>query len=173
MSEALIWGIVLIGIAFLLVGVEVFIPSMGLIAMVASFCAIAGIIALFQESAGWGVTGLSTVLLGGIGAFLFAIRVLPHTPMGSGLILGEFDEDQPDPAAIEANERRALEEALEGATGVAATSLHPVGSATIEGARVEVIARTGAIEIGTPIRVVEVRGNEIYVRPIETDTDRA
>ena len=161
------WGAVLIGIAFVLGIVEIFLPSMGLIAAVAGLCALGGIIALFQESAAWGITGIGTVVAGAIAGFVCALKVLPHTPMGRGLILGSFDEEQPDDALREANERRELEQALEGATGVAKTDLHPVGHAEIEGARVEVIARTGAIESGTPVRVVEVRGNEVYVRPVD------
>ncbi|GAB4519764.1 MAG: hypothetical protein Tsb0013_23510 [Phycisphaerales bacterium] len=167
MSENVIWGTVLIGVGFVLALIEIFIPSMGLIAAVAGLCALAGVVALFQEGAAWGFTGLGAVIIGAIGAFIFAIKILPHTPMGRGLILGDFDEEQPDDHLRESAERRALEQALEGATGVARTDLRPVGSADIEGARVEVIARTGAIEAGTPVRVVEVRGNEVYVRPVD------
>ncbi|MEM1423607.1 MAG: NfeD family protein [Planctomycetota bacterium] len=164
MSDNIIWGGSLIGIAFVLGLVEIFIPSMGLIAAVAGLCALGGVVALFQEGVAWGFTGMGTVVIGAVSGFFLAIKVLPHTPMGRGLILGDFDEEQPDDALREANERRELEEALQGASGVAKTDLHPVGHAEIEGARVEVIARTGAIEAGTPIRVVEVRGNEVYVR---------
>ncbi len=165
MSDFVIWGAVLIGTAFVLAILEVFIPSMGLIAAVAGLCALAGVIALFQEGASWGITGAGAVVLGAITIFVFGVRVLPHTPMGRGLILGSGDDTDNNDAARELTERRALEEALLGATGVSKTSLHPVGTAEIEGARVEVIARSGAIDAGTPIRVVEVRGNEIFVRP--------
>ena len=167
MSENVIWGVVLIGTGFVLAAIEVFLPSMGLIAAVAGLCALGGVVALFQESAGWGFTGLGAVSLGALGAFLFALKVLPHTPMGRGLILGDFDDEQPDDRLKDANELRELELALEGAVGTAATDLRPVGTAEIEGSRVEVIARTGAIDAGTPVRVVEVRGNEVYVRPTD------
>lgn len=165
MSDNLIWGLVLIGSGFVLGVIEIFIPSMGLIAAVAGLCAIAGIVALFQEGTAWGVTGIGVVIFGAISAFIFGIRIFPYTPMGRGLILGHHDEDEhPDEGLASRTERRELAQALEGASGVTLTALHPVGNAEIEGARIEVIARHGSIEKGTPVRVVEVRGNEIYVR---------
>jgi membrane-bound ClpP family serine protease len=168
MSDNVLWGVILIGGAFVLALIEIFVPSMGLIAALAGLCALGGVVFLFQEGAAWGLTGIGVSVAGAVGAFVFALRVLPHTPAGRGLILGgarDVDDDEIPPTTPA--DQRELEQALLGAEGVVKSPLHPVGTAEIEGARVEVIARTGVIDAGTRVRVVEVRGNEIYVRPID------
>lgn len=166
-SDYVIWGVVLIGCAFALAALEIFVPSMGLIAAVSSLLAIAGVIALFQEGPAWGLTGLGAVLMGVVVGIIFVIRILPHTPMGRGLILGsDLDDEDRAPGEDSLHARRELEAALLEAEGVATSALHPVGFAEIDGARVEVIARSGVIDKGARLKVVEVRGNEIYVRPI-------
>jgi membrane-bound serine protease (ClpP class) len=53
---------------------------------------------------------------------------------------------------------------LLGSTGVALTQLRPSGMASINGQRVDVVAETGLIERGTPIKVVQVEGVRVVVR---------
>ena len=58
------------------------------------------------------------------------------------------------------------EQALVGAVGTALNDLHPIGTAQIEGAKIEVLAEGGAIDAGTPLRVTKVEGNQVKVRAI-------
>ncbi|MBZ0170816.1 MAG: hypothetical protein K8E66_00400, partial [Phycisphaerales bacterium] len=59
----LIWGLALIGIAAVLLLVEVFVPSGGLIAAIAGVSALSGVIMLWNFSTMWGIIGLLAVLI--------------------------------------------------------------------------------------------------------------
>lgn len=50
-------------------------------------------------------------------------------------------------------------------SGVALTNLRPCGTATIDGRRVDVITEGSMVAPGTPVRVIEVEGLRIVVRP--------
>jgi membrane-bound serine protease (ClpP class) len=128
--------------------------------------AIGGVVAFWRVSALWGFSSTVVVMVLVPVCFNFAIRVMPHTPIGKRLILGAADEE-----TDRAEERRELEtlereRSLMGVEGTAATDLRPVGTARLNGERVEVSAESGTIEAGTPVRVVSVSGKLIKVRPI-------
>ena len=168
MSEDILlyWGFGLIGAALALAIVELFIPSGGLIAVTAGLVAIAGIVAFWKVDWIWGVLSLVGTGVAGVGLFQFAIKIMPYTAVGRGLILGDQDGEDAARRAQEERARYEAERALIGATGVALTSCRPVGSAEIEGTRIEVLAVGGSIESGTPVKVVSVEGNQVKVRAI-------
>jgi membrane-bound serine protease (ClpP class) len=55
---------------------------------------------------------------------------------------------------------------LVGAKGHAATDLRPAGKARIQHELVDVIAEGEPLDSGTPVVVVEARGNRVVVRAI-------
>lgn len=166
MEDLLFWGFGLIGVALGLAVLELFIPSGGIIAIAASVVAIAGVVAFWKVSWIWGLTSLVGAIVAGVALFQFALKVMPYTPVGRGLILGDQDNEFASRRAEEERQRLETERALVGATGVAITDCRPIGSAEIEGTRIEVLAVGGIIEQGTPVRVVHVEGNQIKVRAI-------
>jgi hypothetical protein len=93
-EDLLIWGFGLIGAAFALAILELFIPSGGIIAVTASVVAIGGVVAFWQVSWVWGVTALLGSIIAGIVLFQFALKVMPYTPVGRGLILGGPDDEE-------------------------------------------------------------------------------
>ena len=168
MESYLFWGICLLLAAVLLLFVEVFIPSMGLISLTAFVLAIAGVVCLFQVSAAWGVVGLLSFLVFGCGAFMFALRIMPNTWIGRRLMYGddaakhEHDgEDAPPPV-----EERGEFDALVGMEGVALTDLRPVGTVRVGEQKIQAVSETSLIRGGARIRVVSVDGNQLRVRPI-------
>lgn len=167
MTEKLVWGFSLVGIAFALVILEFIVPSGGLIALTAVLIAIAGVVAFWMEDPMWGIISAGGVLVFGVAAIIFFFKVFPYTPVGRGLILGGDaggrQEEEADAFRSE-QKRRETEQALVGAEGVALVDLHPIGSVEIEGNRVEALAEGGWIERGTRIVVVSVSGNQIKVR---------
>lgn len=158
------WGMGLFAAAGLLVVVELLIPTGGIVGLVASLTAIAGVVAFWQVNELLGIASLLGSIVLGVGAFFLAFRVLPNTPLGRGLVLMENEEDERRHEEALRAEREAAQ-ALVGAEGVAMTDLRPVGSAEIEGARVEVLAQGGSLDAGTRVRVVSVEGNQVKVRP--------
>jgi membrane-bound ClpP family serine protease len=156
-------GVGLLAVAFLLIVVEAFVPSGGIIGIVAVLCAVAGIVSLFQYKTSWGVSGMLTTVVLGPMVFFFAVSMLPSTPFGRRLI-GEPSEAEL--ADREANERalRDRYQAMVGLEGVAITDLRPVGEARFGGERHEVLAEGGLIEAGTAVRITRAEPNMIKVR---------
>lgn len=162
----LIWGIVLIVVGFLVLGLEVFVPSGGVLAVTSGLVAIAGIVCLFRYDTTWGLTGtLAVVVIGPLmGAFL--LKIWPDTPLGRRLVHGDVTEEDRAQAHLNEQNERMERLALVGAEGVAITTLRPVGTAKIGAERVEVLSESGWITAGTPIKVTAVDGLEIKVRQI-------
>ena len=166
MGDPVLWGSGLIGLALALAILEVFIPSGGLIGMAAGVIALAGVVAFWTESWLLGVASLAATIVAGVALFQFALKVMPYTPVGRGLLLNDAPDAEANRYAAE-HDRHEAERALVGAEGVAVTDLRPVGAADIDGERVEVLAEGGAIGAGRRIRVTRVEANQIKVRPAD------
>lgn len=160
----LYWGLGLLAASLLLIVVELFVPSGGIISIGAGICAIAAVVVLFRHDTTWGLIGLLAVMVLGPMAFAFAIKVYPSTPIGRRMLFGESGED----AATEQVDRVAKERervhALLHAEGFALTDLRPVGTIEIDGARHDALAEGGMIEAGTKIRVSRISDGQIKVR---------
>lgn len=156
------WGVALIGAACLLVFVEVFIPSGGLIAVASAAAACAGIVMLFLHNPMSGIIGLLATMILGPMAIAFAFRMFPHTPIGRRMILGARPSDP-----TEGVTHQETLHAMIGAEGDAITDLRPVGVVRIDGERHDALAEGPMIEAGSRVRVVIVEANQIKVRKID------
>jgi membrane-bound ClpP family serine protease len=161
MDTQLLWGLILLGIALVIVGVEVFVPSAGVLGLTALVVAIAGVVLLYKYDTPWGVAGTGLVLFGGPVIALLGLRIFPQTPMGRRLILGAQEEDAEDaPPAVD---RLA---ALVGQEGVVVTDLRPVGVIRIGQEKVDALSETRLVRAGERVRVVSVEGGTRKVRPV-------
>jgi len=161
----LYWGLGLLAASLLLVVIEVFVPSGGIISFLAMGTAAAGVYCLFRVSPTWGIIGILCVIILGPAAFAFALRVWPSTPMGKKM-MGEKT-----PAQVEAERLAELKErerltAMIGAEGVVLTDLRPVGVVQIGTQRMDALAESSFIRAGTKVRVTVVEPNQIKVRAI-------
>ncbi len=161
----LLWGFALMVAALLLVFLEIFVPSGGIIGLTAGVTAIASVVVFWRVSPLWGITGLLVLLVLAPVALNFAVRLMPNTPVGKRLILSE-DAESLQKRSAQVQQQAEQEQALVGATGLALTSLRPVGTVEIEGTRLEALAEGGAIETGTRVRVTSVQGNQVKVRAV-------
>jgi membrane-bound ClpP family serine protease len=165
-NEAMLfWGLGLLAAGLLLVIVEVFVPSGGLIALTATGCSIAGIYCLFRYSTTWGLVGVLIMLFLGPLVFMFALKIWPSTPIGRR-IMGERPPEVVEAERLADFKEREAMQSLVGAEGKVLTDLRPVGLAEIDGRRYEVLAQSSFIPAGSSIRVTVVEGNQIKVRPI-------
>jgi len=92
-----------------------------------------------------------------------ALHWLPDTTMGRKLILHAptSDEVLPDDPKL-----RSLKD-LVGKVGRARSKMLPAGVVKFEGRTVDCVSEGMAIEPGTWVRVMEVRGNRVVVRPLD------
>lgn len=168
MSENLVWGLALFGIAGLLFVLEILIPSGGIIGLVAIAIALAGVVAFFFENVYLGGASLAGLILLIPLLINFALKIIPNTPLGRRLILGEDEEEEVAEARRE--EARRTEEqrkrALIGAEGVTMTAMRPIGQVKIDGVVIEASCETGMIEAGVKVRVTRLDGFVVKVRPV-------
>ncbi|MCB9845646.1 MAG: hypothetical protein H6811_06640 [Phycisphaeraceae bacterium] len=166
MDEYLMWGLGLLGASLLLVVLEVFLPSGGVIAVASVLTAVAGVVALFIFDTLWGVVGLlGTVILAPI-VFFGGLNVWRNTPIGRRMIGAPSDEElerqrREENAAVEARL------AMLGSEGVAVTALRPVGVVRIDGQRHDAQAEISFIEPGDAVRVTHVDRFQMKVRAVK------
>lgn len=144
-------GLVLIGVDFYLPGFV--LGSIGIVLMLWS-------VGLCYQHFGlnWACVAFIGESVLGVGTGIAAIKYLPETAAGRKMILSHNQtgtHSASEPAAH-----------LIGKQGVAQTLLRPSGMAMIEGKRLDVIAESGVIEIGSAIKVVAVEGTRIIVRKL-------
>ena len=175
-DAALLWAIALLGASIVLLFLELFVPSGGLIGVLAGVAAICSIIAFFRYDTTWGLVATGMYLLLGPMAVIYGLKWWINSPMGKRMILRgpddaaeSLDPDSPAPMSPEhaRRERQAQLRQLIGAHGVALTVLRPVGTVKIEGQRLDALAESGVIESGSPIVVTDVYDNQVKVRQVE------
>lgn len=168
METLLIWGIGLFLLALLLLVIEFFIPSGGLIGFLSLASAVAGCVAFWRVGMWWGIASTSSVIVLTPLAVVFAFKVMPYTPFGKELFLhdpADIDDEVALQREREQAAQREAEHALIGTVGSVVVPCRPIGAAILEGQRVEVLSVSGQIEVGQSVRVVGVDGNTIKVRP--------
>jgi membrane-bound ClpP family serine protease len=159
------WAILLLLIGCSLVVLEVFIPSGGIISILAGVAFITSLIIAFWEGP---TTGPTTGLVF-VGIMVFAIPTLimlafkywPKTRMGKAF-LGELPRE--DEVAPEDSRRTLI-----GRVGVARSKMLPSGAVEIDGQMIDAVTQGQAIEPGAYVVVVEVRANRVVVRPAGKD----
>jgi len=159
------WAILLLMAGCVLVVLEVFIPSGGIISILAAVAFIASLVIAFQESATTGPT--TGFLFAAVTVFAvptlvaLAFKYWPKTPMGKAF-LGELPTDED---VLTQDPRRGLL----GRVGVARSKMLPSGTVEIDGQMIDAVSQGRAIEPGTYVVVVEVRANRVVVRPAAKD----
>ncbi|MCE2968136.1 MAG: NfeD family protein [Phycisphaerales bacterium] len=171
-SSTLFWGLALLGLAVLLLVIDVFVPSMGVLALT-SFCvAVAAVVVLFNYSQTWGLIGATLVVIGGPIAFFFLLNIMPSTPIGRRLVLGStaaVDGGAVDAAGQGgAGAQNSAEARLIGKQGVVLSDLRPVGTIRIDQTRYDALSDLGLIRAGTTVKVVAVDGATLKVRAVGT-----
>lgn len=169
MSEVLIWwGFGLFAASVIVLVLELFVPSGGVLGLLSAGLAVAGVVCFWRVSPAWGMTSLLAVLILGPLMLAFFVKIWPDTPVGRMMILGAGAAEEHERAehehAIDA--QRASLESLVGATGRALTDLRPVGIVVIDGQRRDALAEGAWIEDGTEVRVIRVEGSQLRVRAL-------
>lgn len=164
MEAALIWGLGFLGLGLLMVVIDMFVPTFGVLSLVAAGCGITGVVILFNHSATWGMIGAACVLVGGPAAFFFGLQIMPKTPLGRRLVLGGADDDGEDRAPPADTDPF---KALVGQEGVVVTDLRPVGVIRIGEERLDALSETVVMRAGTKVKVVGVvDGRMLKVRQV-------
>lgn len=161
-------AVVLLLVGFGLVILEVFFPSGGLIGFL-SACAILGSIVMgfrCEPRPVVGITLLLTAVFGVPVVLMIALHYLPQTAMGRKVLLmaPSSEEVLPDDPKM-----RSLK-GLIGQVGRAKSKMLPSGVIVVAGRTIDAVSEGMAVEPGQPVRIIEVRGNRVVVRPVDEET---
>lgn len=161
--DPLVWAGLLLLVGLALVMTEVFVPSGGVLGILSATAILAAIILAFYKSGP--TAGFVFVLVAIIAVptiLALAFRWLPDTPVGKRLLasLPTAEEVLPDN-----EERRALRR-LVGKVGRAKTRMLPSGAVEVEDRVVDAVSEGLSIEPGQPVRIVDVQGTRVTVRPV-------
>ncbi|MEM1331272.1 MAG: NfeD family protein [Planctomycetota bacterium] len=163
-QELLFWGVALIAAAALLLVIEVFVPSGGIIAIVSAVVAIAGVVSLFRYDATWGMIGVLSVMVIAPLVLGFGLKVWPNTPIGRAMMHGPGGEEAEQRRVEQERLASAEADALIGAEGEALTDLHPSGTVRVDGTRHDALSDGAWIDRGATIVVVGRSLNDLRVR---------
>jgi membrane-bound ClpP family serine protease len=161
--DPLAWSVLLLLLGCALVVMEVFIPSGGVISVMAAVSFIASIYIAFEggEAPLRGLLFTAATVIAVPAMLAVGFKFLPRTPVGKAF-LGEL----PSEAEILPEDPRR---ALIGRVGVARSKMLPSGAVEIDGQMVDAVSQGQAIEPGAYVMVVEVRANRVMVRPAGND----
>jgi len=152
------------GVGLALLMAEIFIPSGGLIGFLSFSSIVAAIVMAFYQSGP--VTGVGFLLIACVAvpvALIAAFRLLPDTPMGKRLLAGIPTAEE---VLHDSDERRQLR-GLVGRVGRAKSRMLPSGAVVIDNQIIDAVSEGQPIEPDEPVRVIEVRGTMVVVRPVD------
>lgn len=168
----LIWAILILALAIILLILEMFIPSAGLLTFLSVTALIASVVMVFvYQGLQWGTAYLVSLsfLLPAVAAFL--IKWWPKTPIGRRILnLPPLAQDSSEPADREATSSQAE---LIGQVGRARTKMLPSGVVQVAGRTFDAVSEGVPIDRGEQVEVIQVRGNRIIVRPTGRVVDTA
>jgi len=159
----LLWAVVsmLLGLSFVML--EVFIPSYGILGFLAFSSLATSVVMAFLHSPLTGATFLGIMMVALPAIVVLALNIFPHTPIGKRLLL-----KAPDPEdVLPQDEHFQLLKGLIGKVGKARSMMLPSGAIVVDGRTVDAVSDGMAVSAGQMVKVIDVRGNRIVIRPID------
>jgi membrane-bound ClpP family serine protease len=163
--EPWVWAVLLLILGAAFAVMEVFFTSAGILAFLSLSAVIAAVVVGFNQGPVTGILILLGAILGMPTSIVLAFKYLPKTPMGRKLLLiapTSKDVLPEDP------EKERLKGLL-GRTGRAKSPMLLSGVITIDGHTVEAVSESMPIEVGQTVRVVQVEGHRVVVRPVDEE----
>ncbi|MCL2623358.1 MAG: NfeD family protein [Planctomycetaceae bacterium] len=155
-----VWAILLliaaVGIGFL----ELFIPSGGVLAVVAVLALLGSLVFAFMQGMVFGLVLLLAVVVGLPFLIWYMLAIWQSTPIGRRILL-----DPAEDPALQPNEILERHKALLGKTGTAISLMMPSGMIEIDGERFDAVSAGMPIDAGKSVVVVNVDGINLTVRP--------
>ncbi len=158
-------SILILVVFYLLLLVEFFIPSAGVIGVAAAIAAIAAIVTALMHSVAAGVTmfmlisATTPVILG------LMVHVWPKTAIGRRIL----NRQPGQVTASTASDRRLPNgrplASLENQLGIAVTDLLPAGLIEVDGQRLNAVSIGVPIDAGVHVIVTKIQAGKIQVRP--------
>ncbi len=140
---------------------EIFLPSGGILGVLAGIAIVSAIVLAFMEDPSQGAIFLILSLILVPILIIVGFKVFPNTPIGRRVILtpkAETSKDRGAAGVIDDDYTRLI-----GKTGKTITPLRPSGIAEIQDERLSVVSEGVMIDQGIDIVVISIQGNSIVV----------
>lgn len=159
----LLWAILLLALGLTLAVMEIFFTSAGILGVLAAASLLGAMVLGFQHSTAAGLAIVGVTILGVPGVIVAALTYWPRTRIGKQVMLGvpRGEEVLPD------DPQRQFLKGLVGRVGVAKCKMLPGGMVEIAGQTIDATSEGVPIEQGATVRVIQVRGMRLVVRPTE------
>ena len=171
MDGPLFWSFVLLAAGLLLLVVEFFVPSGGLLAIASALAMFASIVIGFLVSFTWGMIMSMVVAVIVPITLALTIRWWPYTSMGRA-VMNRRPDDPPVDVLPDDEHHRKLK-ALPGRVGEAINDMLPNGFIRVDGEKFDAVSIGGVIDAGQRIEVVRVEGGRIQVRVTSREPEAA
>jgi membrane-bound ClpP family serine protease len=153
------WPSVFLAMGLLLLLVEVFIPSGGMIGLGAIACLVLCLWYAFAQSLALGATFMLIDLVALPLTASLAFSLWSRTPIGRKFFL-----KPPAPEEIEVSHTDHHVDLMVGQVGRTLTPLRPCGHVDIDGRRLDALAEEGFVPADAAVRVIGTRSGQIVVR---------
>jgi membrane-bound ClpP family serine protease len=160
-DPSLVWALLLLFIGLSCIVLEMFIPSAGMLGVLAALALITSLVMAFLSGvwAGVAMTLAVTILVPALLAA--AVHYWPHTPLGKTILLRR--PESPDEVLPETEAYRSIK-LLIGARGTAMNDMYPSGMVAINERSYEAIASGMPIDAGQTVKVVGLDTQRLVVR---------
>jgi membrane-bound serine protease (ClpP class) len=163
--EPWIWAILLLFLGLVLLVMEIFFPSAGILAFLAAASLIGAIIFGFQQGTVTGIVFLVVTPVGMVTFLVLAFKLWPKTSFGRRMML-----DTPPSSAVQPDDpEKEFLKSLIGRIGKTKCKMLPSGIISIDGRKIDAVSEGMPIEVNQEVRVVQVRGKRVVVRPMDED----
>jgi membrane-bound serine protease (ClpP class) len=163
--ELWVWAVLLLLTGLGLATLEIFVPNGGILGFLAICAMIGSVILAFRQGPVAGVAMLAGALVALPLVIVLALKYWPDTPIGRRIMLGtpRSEDVRPD-----FTEWMGLKDLL-GHVGHSKSTMLPSGAILVNGRTIDAVSEGGPIESGQRVRVIEVRGSRVVVRPVEEE----
>ena len=164
--DLLYWSMILVALGFGVVLLELFVPSAGVLGIVAAILFISGIVTGYLHSLWLGTTLLALITCCLPLLFMLMVKIWPSTPLGKRILIGRMNEEEVLPVGEEYEHEKLI-----GQTGIAKTKMLPSGMIKIGDRSYDAVSDGFAIEAGSEIKVVAIKMNRILVQPVDSKNE--
>lgn len=165
MADPWIWAVCLIILGLGLVVLEVFFPSGGILGFLAACSILGGILLGFRQGPLTGTVILVASIAGLPMVLVLALKYWPYTAVGRRVLLAAPTREEVMPVDPERERLRAMV----GQVGEAKCDMLPAGAISLEGRTIDAMSEGMPVDAGQRVRIVEVRGNRVVVRPVDDE----
>jgi membrane-bound ClpP family serine protease len=158
-----LWATLLLVLGTGLAVLEIFFPSAGILGFLSAVAVLAAVVMGFYQGPLAGILILLGAVIGLPAVIVLGFKYWPKTAMGRRVLLVAPTSDDVLPASTE----KDFLKSIVGRIARAKSKMLLSGVIAIDGRTVDAVSESMPIEVGQEVRIVQVRGHGVVVRPLD------